>query len=111
MRPCTQADTLNTICAVNACTIVSRRELARARVLVSTFQEHHPDISLTVLVLDGVNGAQAIPGARMLALDELLGSEGALTIAGNPPEAASVAVLPHPPRRLLEDQQQPVLSI
>lgn len=88
----------NTISAVNACTIVSRRELARARVLVSTLHEHHPDVDFTVLVLGGVAGAEVITGTRVLQVDELLGSDGELSIVGNPRGAVGVAVLP----RLLE---------
>ncbi|MGH2904951.1 MAG: glycosyltransferase [Solirubrobacteraceae bacterium] len=86
---------------MNACTIVSRRDLARARILVSTFHEHHPDLDFTVLVLDGVAGADAIPGARVLQLEQLLGSEGGLTIAGNPPGVVGVAVLPQLLKSLL----------
>lgn len=50
---------------MNACTIVSRRELARGRVLVSTFREHHPspNLKFTVVLLDGVAGAEAVEGA------------------------------------------------
>jgi glycosyltransferase involved in cell wall biosynthesis len=80
--------------AVNACTIVSRRELARARILVSTFREHHPDLQFTVLMLDGVAGTDAVAGAQTMHVEELLGADGGLTIIGNPPGAIAVAVLP-----------------
>jgi len=92
----------NRMPAVNACTIVSRRELARARILVSTFHEHHPDVSFTVLVLDGVPGADTVTGARMLHVEELLGPDGGLTILGNPPGAVATAVLPRLLKSLLE---------
>ena len=88
--------------AVNACTIVSRRELARARILVATFHEHHPDISFTVLVLDGVPGADTVTGARMMHVEELLESDGGLTIVGNPREAVAAALLPRLLKSLLE---------
>jgi glycosyltransferase involved in cell wall biosynthesis len=92
----------NRMAAVNACTIVSRRELARARILVSTFHEHHPDISFTVLVLDGVPGADTVTGARMMHVEELLGSDGGLMIVGNPPGAVAMAMLPRLLKSLLE---------
>jgi glycosyltransferase involved in cell wall biosynthesis/SAM-dependent methyltransferase len=88
----------NRMAAVNACTIVSRRELARARILVSTFREHHPDLQFTVLVLDGVAGTDTVTGAQTMHVEELLGSDRGLTIVGNPPGAVAAAVLP----RLLE---------
>ena len=92
----------NRMAAVNACTIVSRRELARARILVATFHEHHPDISFTVLVLDGVPGADTVTGARMMHVEELLESDGGLTIVGNPREAVAAALLPRLLKSLLE---------
>lgn len=87
---------------MDACTIVSRRELARARVLVSTFHEHHPDLNFTVLVLGGVVGADTVPGAQVLHVEELLGPDGELTIAGNPLGAVGAAVLPRLLRSLLD---------
>ena len=35
-----------------ACTIVTRSHLAQARVVASSFVEHHPDIGFVTLVLD-----------------------------------------------------------
>jgi glycosyltransferase involved in cell wall biosynthesis/SAM-dependent methyltransferase len=84
----------NRMIGVNACTIVSRRELARARILVSTFHDHHPGLDFTVLVLDGLEGADAVPGARVLHVEKLLGSDGGLTIGGNPRGAIGAAILP-----------------
>lgn len=76
---------------------MSRHELARARVLVSTFREHHPDPNLkfTVLLLDGVAGADVVEGAEVCPLEELLGASYGLLVAGNPSEALAAAVLPH----------------
>jgi glycosyltransferase involved in cell wall biosynthesis len=41
---------------VNICTIIARNYLAQARVLASSFKEHHPDGTCTVLVIDDPNG-------------------------------------------------------
>jgi glycosyltransferase involved in cell wall biosynthesis len=77
------------------CTIVSRRELARARVLVSSLRQHHPDAAATVLLLDGkTRGLDPIDGARLVALADVVENFGALGVA-NPPEAVPVAVMPH----------------
>jgi glycosyltransferase involved in cell wall biosynthesis/2-polyprenyl-3-methyl-5-hydroxy-6-metoxy-1,4-benzoquinol methylase len=91
---------------VNACTIVSRRELARARVLVSTFREHHPDPNLkfTVLLLDGIVGADTVDGAEVRLLEELQGTSQGLLVAGNPRAALPMAVLPHLLRSLLDEE-------
>jgi hypothetical protein len=37
---------------MQACTIVARNYLPQARVLARSFQEHHPDVPFTVLVID-----------------------------------------------------------
>ncbi len=81
--------------------------------LVSTFREHHPDPELrfTVLMLDGVAGADEVPGAQVRQLEELLGAEGGLTVAGNPSDALDAAVLPHLLRRLLEEDAGPVVYL
>ncbi len=99
--------------AVNACTIVSRRELARARVLVATFREHHPDpnVKFTVVVLDGVAGAEVVQGAEVRQLADVLGTEGSLTVAGNPSEALDAVVLPHLLRHMLEEGSGPVVYL
>jgi glycosyltransferase involved in cell wall biosynthesis len=99
---------LNTIPGVNACTIVRRRGLARARVLVSTFHEHHPGESFTVLVLDG---AASIAGARILGLHEVVGDEGELIAAANPPGALDAAVLPYLLRMLANERPGPVVYL
>lgn len=41
---------------MNACTIVAKNYLAHARVLARSLREQHPDSTLTVLVLDGLDG-------------------------------------------------------
>jgi len=41
---------------MQACTIIARNYLARARVLAASFEEHHPDGRFTVLVVDGLEG-------------------------------------------------------
>jgi glycosyltransferase involved in cell wall biosynthesis/SAM-dependent methyltransferase len=79
---------------VDACTIVARRELARARVLVATHCEHHPDANFTVLVLDGVQGAEKIEGADVLTPAELPELPLGMLAAANPVAALAVAALP-----------------
>ncbi len=95
---------------MNACTIVSRRQLAWARVLVSTYREHHPDpdVKFTVLLLDGVSGADVVPGAHVRQLDELLGPAGGLAVAGNPVGALDAALLPQLLRALLQEDSAPL---
>jgi glycosyltransferase involved in cell wall biosynthesis len=91
---------------VNACTIASRSQLAWARVLVASFREHSPspDTEFTVLLLDGLPGAEQIAGARVRALEELLeDDERGLTVAGNPREALEAAILPRLLERLLAE--------
>jgi glycosyltransferase involved in cell wall biosynthesis len=88
--------------AVDACTIVSRRELARARTLVASFREHHPEAAFTVLLLDGTPDADEVAGARLVHVESLLGEESALTIAGNPLGAVGLATLPGLIRSLFE---------
>ncbi len=77
--------------------------------LVSTFREHHPDPNLkfTVVLLDGVAGAEVVEGAKVRQLGELLGTEGGLTVAGNPSEALDAVVLPYLLRRMLEEGSGP----
>jgi hypothetical protein len=43
--------------ALHACTVVTRRYLAHARVLAESFCEHHRDATLSVLVVDDVDGS------------------------------------------------------
>jgi glycosyltransferase involved in cell wall biosynthesis len=81
--------------AVNACTIVSRRELSRARVLASTLRDHNPDLAFTVLLLDAdPRSVGEIAHARLLALDELAGEASGMLVAANSPDALTFAVLP-----------------
>jgi glycosyltransferase involved in cell wall biosynthesis len=80
---------------VNACTIVSRRELSRARVLAWTLRDHHPDVTFTVLLLDAdPRSVGEVEHARLLALDELAGEASGLLVAANPPGALAITVLP-----------------
>ncbi len=81
--------------------------------LVSTFREHHPDPDLrfTVVLLDGVAGADVVEGAEVRQLDELLGPEGRLTVAGNPSEALDAAILPYLLRHMLEESPGPVVYL
>ena len=90
--------------AVDACTIVTRREFARARVLVSSFQTHHPDAAFVVLVLDGLEGADVVEGARVITLEQLVGSASGMLVAGNPFEALDAAVLPRLLRSLFDER-------
>jgi glycosyltransferase involved in cell wall biosynthesis len=87
---------------VDVCMIVSRRELARARVLVATLHEHQPDATLTVLLLDGDPASVGeIEHARLLGLEEVAGEQAGLLTAANPPGAMALAVLPQLARHLM----------
>ncbi len=92
---------------------MSRRELARARVLAETLREHHPDARLTVLLLDGDRGAVGeIEHARLLELGDVLGEhEAGLLAAANPPGALALALLPHLARRLLGSDVESLLYL
>ncbi len=81
---------------VNGCTIVTRRELARARVLAATFRRAHPDASFTVLLAARAGGPRPpeIPGARVLPLGDVAPEAGELLAAVNPPAVAPLALLP-----------------
>ncbi len=81
--------------------------------LVSTFREHHPDPNLkfTMVLLDGVAGAEAVEGAEVLQLDQLLGPESGLTVAGNPSEALDAVALPYLLRHMLKESTGPVVYL
>ncbi len=88
---------------VNACTIVSRRELARARVLAATLHEHQPDATLTALLLDAdPQDVGEVEHAHLLGLEEVVGETSGLMAAANPPGALAMTVLPHLAHALLE---------
>jgi glycosyltransferase involved in cell wall biosynthesis len=88
---------------VDACTIVSRRELARARVLAATLHEHQPDATLTVLLLDGdPANIGEVEHARLLSFEDVVGERAGLVAAANPPGALSFAVLPRLVQHLLD---------
>ena len=97
--------------AVDACTIVTRRELARARVLVSSFHTYHPNAAFVVLVLDGLEGVDAVAGARVITLEQLVGSESGMLVAGNPFEALDAAVLPRLLRSLFDERSGPLVYL
>ena len=79
---------------VHVCTIVSRSSLARVRVMADTLREHHPRASLTLLLLDAdPDELEGLPGVRVLTLEELVGEQGGLLAAGNPPAALEIALL------------------
>jgi glycosyltransferase involved in cell wall biosynthesis len=88
---------------VNACTIVSRRELSRARVLAATLHEHQPDAKLTVLLLGAdPKSVDEIEHARLLGLEEVVDAGSGLIAAANPPGALAIAVLPYLAHALLD---------
>jgi glycosyltransferase involved in cell wall biosynthesis len=96
--------------AVNVCTIVSRRQLARARVLAATLHEHEPEATFTVLLLDGDSGEVGeIEHARLSSLDDVVTEGGGLMAAANPPGALAAAVLPRLLRLLLDEGEGPVI--
>ena len=89
--------------SVDACTIVSRRELARARVLAATLHEHQPAATLTVLLLDGEPASVGgIEHARLLSFEDVVGERAGLIAAANPPGALAFAVLPHLAQHMLD---------
>jgi glycosyltransferase involved in cell wall biosynthesis len=88
---------------VDACTIVSRRELARVRVLAATLHEHRPDARLTVLLLDGDPASVGeLAHVRLLGLEEVAGERAGLLATANPPGALAAAVLPRLVLHLLD---------
>jgi glycosyltransferase involved in cell wall biosynthesis len=88
---------------VHACTIVSRRALPYARVTSSTLREHHPDASLTILVLDAEPGEiPTVAGAQVLDPQSVVGEEWGLVAAANAPGALAVAALPYLMRAVLD---------
>jgi glycosyltransferase involved in cell wall biosynthesis/SAM-dependent methyltransferase len=100
--------------AVDACTIVARRELARARVLVDSLRVHHPDAACLVVLLDGVEGAEQIDGATVMNAEELVGEARLGTLAaGNTLEGLTAALLPDVVRRALSQRESggPVLYL
>jgi glycosyltransferase involved in cell wall biosynthesis len=98
--------------AVNVCTIVSRRELARARVLAASLHEHEPEAVLTTLLLDADPGELGeIEHAHPLSLDDMLGENVGLTIAANPPGALATAVLPQLLHLLLDKDEGPAIYL
>jgi glycosyltransferase involved in cell wall biosynthesis len=97
---------------VDACTIVSRRQLARARVMARTLHEHQPDATLTVLLLDAdPRSAGELENARLMRLEELMGEQSGLVAAGTPPGALALAVLPSLVGMLLEKHAESVLYV
>lgn len=70
--------------------------------MAATLREHHPDASLTVLLLDGEPGEiECFPDAQLLGAAAVLGEGYGLLAAANPPGALDMAVLPHLMRLLI----------
>lgn len=90
---------------------MTRRELARARVLVSSFRAHHPQAAFVVLLLDGLEGADTVEGARVITLEQFVGPESGMLVAGNPLEALDAAVLPRLLRSLLDEKPGPLVYL
>jgi glycosyltransferase involved in cell wall biosynthesis len=74
---------------------------------------HHPDWALTVLLLDAAPDAvEAIPNARVLGLDAMLGEDAAgLRAAANAPGALPVALLAVLVREVLRSRGSPVVYL
>jgi glycosyltransferase involved in cell wall biosynthesis len=85
---------------MNVCTVCHRRELARARVLVATLLEHHPDAHVTVLMLDVAPQLPQIDGAQVLGMEEVIGPRAGLIAAANDAEELRAAALPFLLRRV-----------
>ncbi|MGH7263835.1 MAG: glycosyltransferase, partial [Candidatus Rokuibacteriota bacterium] len=89
-----------------ACTVVARRELARARVLAESFRAHHPGASVFVLLVDRIDGPA--PSTRepfeLIELDRLgLTDAPALCFAYALPELRAV-LQPRLLRHLIMDR-------
>jgi hypothetical protein len=56
---------------MQACTIVARNYLPQARVLARSFQEHHPGVPFTVLVIDDPAPAAHAEHFAVLGLDDI----------------------------------------
>src|SRR2546423_50387 len=55
---------------LHACTTTTRSQLPAARVLCDSLRRHHQDAEITVLVVDGVDGAEGMPsGVRLVTPD------------------------------------------
>jgi glycosyltransferase involved in cell wall biosynthesis len=97
---------------VNVCTIVSRRDLARARVLAATLHAHQPEGILTVLLLDAEpQHAGEIEHAHTLALGDVVAEGGGLLAAANPPGALPIAVLPDLVRAIFKGGAESVIYV
>jgi glycosyltransferase involved in cell wall biosynthesis len=80
--------------------------------MAATLREHHPDASLTVLLLDAdPREVEEIPCSHMLGFESLLGEQSGLLAAGNPPGGLTMAVLPHLVRAVFDSGEQSVLYI
>ena len=91
---------------------MSRRELARARVLAASLDRHMPGAQLSVLLLDGDPASvEEIERAQMLGLEDVLGDAGGLIAAANPPGALAIAALPRLLSMALNEGAQSVLYV
>jgi glycosyltransferase involved in cell wall biosynthesis len=80
--------------------------------MARTLLKHHPDAELTVLVLDGdPRSVGAVEGARLVGLEDVVGTRAGTIAALNPPGALAMAVLAHLARTLLDAGAESVLYI
>ena len=80
--------------------------------MAGTLREHHPDASLTVLLLDGDPAeVEGFADARLLGVGPVVGESFGLLAAANPPGVLSMAVLPHLVRLLLEAGERSAIYI
>jgi glycosyltransferase involved in cell wall biosynthesis len=80
--------------------------------MTSTLREHHPDASLTILLLDAEPGeVPGIAGARVLGPRSVMGEHWGLLAAANPPGALTMAALPYLMRVVLDTQNGPAVFL
>lgn len=95
-----------------ACTIVARNYLAQARVLVRSFNRHHPDCSFVILIVDELESADdSTEGARLVGLNDIEldpGDAHRMPMIYNVTEL-STAVKPWLLRHLLKSGTSPVV--
>ncbi len=91
---------------MNICTIIAKNYLAHARVLAESFRETHPDGSVSVLVVDDVDGCfdPADEPFEVLGLDQVGLEDPERMAASYDVLELSTAVKPWLLRRLLERQ-------
>ncbi|HEV3227688.1 MAG TPA: hypothetical protein VGZ52_12665, partial [Acidimicrobiales bacterium] len=99
---------------MNACTIVSRRQLPLAQELAHAFREQHPAAAFTTIVVDGLRGHDAGADDLVVITPDALPIDGArfLDMAFIYHEAELIRALkPYALRHLVEKFRAPALYL